>query len=83
MTSKTSRFVMEDPEELRKSRFSKQTGYTTEYGRRLFEKFLHTRSLTADGLDSGSLNDELSSFYAAVRKDDGEQMTAGSLSSIR
>jgi hypothetical protein len=77
------RFVEEDPEQLRLSKYSKKTEYSTNYAQRLFQEFLEQRQKPLMELTEHSLNDELCSFYAFLRKEDGENMSSASITNIR
>lgn len=84
MTSSSSqRFIPENPDNLRQSKYSKKTEYTTGYAKRLLSQFLESRNLTIKNLDSSSLNTELCLFYAYLRKEDGGEMTSSSITNIR
>ena len=83
-TAEKRRFSDEDdPDELRLSKFAKKTQYATDYSERLFRQFLERRNLDIMQVDIATLDSELSSFYAQVRKLDGEDMTSTTLTTMR
>jgi hypothetical protein len=85
MDAQTSsqRFIPTDPNELIVGKYSKKTHAATMYSQRLLQHFLTSHGLELQKMDKSSLSSKLCDFYASLRRENGDELTAASLVNIR
>ena len=77
------RFADVDIEQLLNDKSSKKTKYNEDYAYRLLKLFADRQNIDIISIDKTSLCDLLEKFYPSIRKEDGNEFCANSLTSIR
>lgn len=80
----SKRFFEANLDVLSTERYSQRTTYITDHAQRLLFQYAESKNQPlSDSMSLNEVNDLLKMFYASVHREDGEELTTGSLKSIR